>query len=257
VFLNMQTFMSDREVRSTLPRRPSEDTRRSRIVYVVSRDEQICADVHRVLESRGARVRCFRSGFDYLACQRPRVESCLLIGGHPTDMAGLELQRMVRHTQSPPVIFLSKQGDLPSCVQAMKAGALDYLALPFVEAHLLDVMETAFQKDHAALVATMQEEELYRRWKSLTSREAEVMRYVVAGYLNKQTAGELNIAENTVQVHRGRIMRKMQADSFAALVRMSLRLEGRKEPVQLRVPPDMAWFGTPVAQPSALLGARY
>jgi DNA-binding CsgD family transcriptional regulator len=115
----------------------------------------------------------------------------------------------------------------------MKAGALDFLALPFVDAHLLDVMETAFKKDNAASAATLQEEELYRRWRSLTSREAEVMRYVVAGFLNKQTAGELNIAENTVQVHRGRIMRKMHADSFAALVRMSLRLEGRKEPISV------------------------
>jgi FixJ family two-component response regulator len=238
VILTMQTFMSDRQMQSTF-RRPGEAPRRSRMVYVACDDEQICADVRSALNGHNVLMRCFRSGFEYLACERSRTESCLLIGGHLADMSGLELQRMVAQTQGPPVIFLSDQGDLPSCVRAMKAGALDFFAIPFVDTHLLDVMEAAFKKDRAALAAKLQEEELYRRWRSLTSREAEVMRYVVAGFLNKQTAGELNIAENTVQVHRGRVMRKMQADSFAALVRMSLQLESRKESVSLartRVP---------------------
>lgn len=124
----------------------------------------------------------------------------------------------------PPTIVLSEAGDIPSCVRAIRGGAHDFLTLPLMAPHLIESIRTAFEKDEQVIAIRRENDSLRRRWKSLTSREAEVMRYVVDGFLNKQTASELSITENTVQVHRGRVMRKMGADSFAALVRMSLKL---------------------------------
>jgi FixJ family two-component response regulator len=213
----------------------------SGVAYIVIDDERLTNEIRAAVESHGFRAHCFRSGFQYLAYRRPGIASCLLISGQLADMTGLDLQRMTAGTQGPPIIFLSNEGDIPSCVRAIKEGALDFLTLPFVSSHLLEAVETAFRKDHAALAVRRQDEDLRNRWRSLTSREAEVMRYAVAGFLNKQTAAELKIAENTVQVHRGRVMRKMQADSFATLVRMSLRLADCGEPSLLHAPPEPAW----------------
>jgi FixJ family two-component response regulator len=142
---------------------------------------------------------------------------------------------MLAPTSPPPIIFLSDRRDIPFCVRAIKEGAIDFLTLPLTTPHLLKAMEAAFAKDGAALLLRQQGGDLRNRWQSLTSREAEVMRYAVGGFLNKQTAAELSIAENTVQVHRGRVMRKMGADSFAALVRMALELAGYGERTFLHV----------------------
>jgi FixJ family two-component response regulator len=243
----MQILMSSRLVTAPQPVSANRAEQSSRVACVASDDEQLTVEVRKAVEGRGITVRHFRSAFDYLACERPDIETCLLIGRNLTDMTGLELQRMVVKMHGPPIVFVSAERDIPSCVRAIKGGALDFLTLPFADAHLIDVMEIAFKKDQALLAARLREDDLYRRWQSLTSREAEVMRYVVAGFLNKQTAAELSITENTVQVHRGRVMRKMEADSFAALVRMSLRLEGGKGRLPARVPPGEGWMQSPVA----------
>jgi FixJ family two-component response regulator len=150
-------------------------------------------------------------------------------------MCGFELQRRLAHTFSPPIIFLSTDGDIPSCARAIKEGALDFLTLPSITSRLVRAMEAAFRRHASTLRFWGEHEALRRRWLSLTSREAEVMRYVVDGFLNKQTAGELRIAENTVQVHRGRVMKKMRADSLASLVCMALRLDECGEPSLLRL----------------------
>jgi FixJ family two-component response regulator len=150
-------------------------------------------------------------------------------------MSGLDLQRLLSRTFSPPIIFLSDDGDIPSCVRAIKEGAHDFLTLPLMTTYLLKAMEAAFERDRSARALRQYNQSLRSRWRSLTPREAEVMRYVVDGFLNKQTAGELRITENTVQVHRGRVMRKMEADSLAALVSMALRLAACGEHSLLRV----------------------
>ena len=195
-----------------------------RIAYLVTNDEQLGCDLSEAIEFCGIRAEWFRSGSEYLSCNRPEIASCLLISQQLSDMSGRDFQRLLAPTFSPPIIFLSDHGDIPACVRAIKEGAHDFLTLPLITPHLLDAMEAAFKKDEAALVLRQQSGDLRNRWRSLTPREAEVMRYVVGGFLNKQTASELRITENTVQVHRGRVMRKMRADSFAALVRMSLQL---------------------------------
>ena len=213
----------------------------SQIAYLVTDDEQLGQDVSAIIKSQGVRTQWFRSASAYLACKRPDVASCLLISRRLSDMSGLDLQRTLASASSPPIIFLSDDGDIPSCVRAIKEGAHDFLTLPFIGSHLLTAMQSAFRMDQTAFALRREEEELRNRWRSLTSREAEVMRYVVGGFLNKQTAYELRITENTVQVHRGRVMRKMCADSFAALVRMSLRLADRGENALLNTSGDRGY----------------
>jgi FixJ family two-component response regulator len=217
----------------------------SQIAYVVTDDELLGMEVCAIIQSQGVRAQRFRSASAYLACKRPDVVSCLFISRRLSDMSGLDLQRTLACTVTPPIIFLSDDGDIPSCVRAIKAGAHDYLTLPVIGSHLLMVMQSAFSKEQAAIALRREEEDLRSRWRSLTSREAEIMRYAVGGFLNKQTAYELRITENTVQVHRGRVMRKMRADSFASLVRMSLRLEERGENALLDASVDRGYEHTP------------
>jgi FixJ family two-component response regulator len=206
----------------------------SEIAYVLIDDEQLGGEITSTIEGGGIRAKWFRSATSYLAHERPEVASCLLISRRLLGMPGLDLQRFLGASITPPIIVLSNDGDIPSCVRAIKDGAHEFLALPFMRSQLLEAINEAFRKDRANLAMRQEQEDLRKRWESLTSREAEVMRYVVGGFLNKQTAAELNIAENTVQVHRGRVMRKMQADSFAALVRMSLRLSNPAADLLLR-----------------------
>jgi FixJ family two-component response regulator len=207
----------------------------SEIAYVVIDDEQLGAEITSTLKDSGIRAKWFGSAANYLACGRPEVASCLLISRGLLGMPGLGLPRFLADRIPPPIIVLSNDGDIPTCVRTIKNGAHDFLTFPLVTSQLLGAINEGFQKDRANLAVRQEQEDLRNRWESLTSREAEVMRYVVGGFLNKQTAAELKIAENTVQVHRGRVMRKMQADSFAALVRMSLRLSDSEEGLSLRV----------------------
>ena len=206
----------------------------SRTAYIVTDNQRLGIDLETALDTYGVEARWFRSASAFLAYKQPDVLSCLLIGQTLLDMSGLDLQRRLAHIFSPPIIFLSDDGDIPSCVRAIKEGALDCLALPLVPSRFTQAMETAFNRHASALTIRRDNEILRNRWHSLTSREAEVMRYVVEGFLNKQTAGELGIAENTVQVHRGRVMKKMRADSLASLVCMALRLVECDEPSLLQ-----------------------
>ena len=221
--------LSTSQTRAAYPTQPlsrigweSRDLRK--IAYIVTDDELLGNAVGCMIEANGIRAKWFRSDLEYLVYERPEVASCLLISRRLSDSSGLDLQGMLKGNHIPPIIVLSDDGDIPSCVRAIKDGAHDFLTLPLTTSRLLDAMNAAFQKDRANLVVRQENEDLRNRWRSLTSREAEVMRYVVGGFLNKQTAAELRITENTVQVHRGRVMRKMQADSFAALVRIALKV---------------------------------
>jgi FixJ family two-component response regulator len=211
----------------------------TRIAYIVTDDEHLVAYVRGMVSGPGIQVKWFQSASGYLGYSRPVVASCLLVSSRRiSGMSGLDVQRKLGPRMCPPIIFLSEDENLSLCVRAIKEGAHDFLKIPLITSQLLETMEAAFNKDRAAIAMRQKDEDLLRRWRSLTRREAEVMRYAVAGFLNKQTAGELGIAENTVQVHRGRVMRKMCADSFAALVRMSLRLADRGEYSHLHAAAD-------------------
>jgi FixJ family two-component response regulator len=203
---------------------PGHGRDQSYIAYIITDDERLVACVRDVISGTAIQMKWFQSASGYLGYNRPVVASCLLISRRTSNMSGLDVQRKLGPRICPPIIFLSDDENLSLCVRAIKEGAHDFLKIPLITSQLRNAMEAAFNKDRTAILMRQKDEDLLRRWRSLTNREAEVMRYVAGGLLNKQTAAELGIAENTVQVHRGRVMRKMCADSFAALVQMSLRL---------------------------------
>src|SRR6185503_9131198 len=150
---------------------------------------------------------------------------CLVLDMQLPDLSGLDLQRrMAEANNDIPIVFITGHGDIPTTVRAMKAGAVEFLTKPLVEGDVLESIHRAIARDRAIRDHHAATASLRTRYASLTPREGEVMRWVVSGLLNKQIAGELGISEETVKVHRGQVMRKMQADSLADLVRMSGRL---------------------------------
>ena len=166
----------------------------------------------------------FGSATEYLAAEKPDVVSCLLLDVNLPDLSGLELQERLARTYHPPIIFITGYGDVPSSVKAMKAGAVDFLPKPFRQQDLVRAIGEAFDREEKARNARAETAELQARYARLSPREREVLPLIISGMLNKQAAAELGIAEITCQVHRGQIMRKMAAGSFAELVRMAANL---------------------------------
>ena len=191
------------------------------IVYVVDDDVGIRESLSALLSSYDLHGVAFPSAKEYLAYPKPEVPSCLILDLELPGIDGLELQRQTGQAHHPRIVFISGHGDISSSVRAMKAGAVDFLAKPFREEELMRAVHTAIELDRAARQKRIDLAELNRRLSTLTPREREVLPLVVSGLLNKQAAVELGISETTIQIHRGQIMKKMQAESLAELVRMA------------------------------------
>lgn len=195
-------------------------------VFVIDDDKAIRAAIKNLLESVGLRAETFASPQEFLKKEEYRNRpGCLVLDVRLRGASGLDFQQELSAVNIKiPVIFITGHGDIPMSVQAMKAGAVDFLTKPFRDQDLLDAIQKALQRDQAGREQETEGVEVRRRFGSLTPREREVMSLVVAGLLNKQIAGQLGISETTAKIHRGHVMRKMQAKSLPDLVRMAERL---------------------------------
>jgi FixJ family two-component response regulator len=195
------------------------------IVFVVDDDISIRESLELLIRSEGWQPETFASAQDFLARPRVFVPTCLILDVSLPGLNGLDLQKHVAIERiDTPIIFITGHGDVPMTVQAMKAGAVEFLTKPFGENVLLSAIRQALERSRTALAHEAEMLVLRECYASLTHREREVMALVVSGLLNKQVGGELGISEITVKAHRGQVMQKMKADSLADLVRMAARL---------------------------------
>jgi FixJ family two-component response regulator len=196
-----------------------------KLVFVVEDDAPFRESLTDLIHSIGLRVEAFASAQEFLRSKRPDVPSCLVLDVRLKGLSGLDLQkRLVEGDVDIPIIFITGHGDIPMAVQAMKAGAVEFLRKPFRDQDLLDAIQQALERDRKGREQRAEIAELRKRFDSLTPREREVMALVTAGLLNKQVAGELGTSEASVKVHRQHVMEKIGAESLAELVRMSDRL---------------------------------
>jgi FixJ family two-component response regulator len=195
------------------------------VVFVVDDDVSVRESLEHLIRWSGWEPQTFASAEDFLA--RPRIDgpSCLVLDVSLPQLSGLDLQERIVDRTAIPIIFITGHGDVPTTVQAMKAGAVEFLTKPLSDVVLLDAIEKAIQRSRSARARDAELSELRERHASLTPRERETMALVVSGLLNKQIALQLGISEITVKAHRGRVMRKMHVDSLADLVRAAAALD--------------------------------
>ena len=195
------------------------------VVFVVDDDRRIREALSELLSSFDMDAVTFGSAAEYMAYPKPDVPACLVLDVELPDINGLDLQRKIAQDNHPHIVFITGHGDIPSSVRAIKAGAVDFLPKPFKEADLMRAINAALAQNRAARRQSAELAGLHQRFARLTPREREVLPLVVSGLLNKQAAAELGISETTLQIHRGSIMKKMDAGSLAELVRMAEALE--------------------------------
>lgn len=192
------------------------------IVYIVDDDQLLRESLSSLLRSIGLRVEIFASVADFLDFKRPDAPCCLVLDVRLQGVSGLDFQNeLVRKEETVPIVFMTGHGDIAMTVRAMKAGAVDFLAKPFREQDLLDAVALALSKDLEQREVNKGLAGLRSRYQSLTVREQGIMALAASGLMNKQIAGEVCLSEITVKIHRASVMRKMQAKTFAELVRMA------------------------------------
>jgi FixJ family two-component response regulator len=205
------------------------------IIAIVDDDPSAREGLQSLIRSAGWRVETFVSAQEFLVRPGAEAPSCLVLDLQLPGLSGLDLQkRMAEVGLEIPIVFLTGHGNVPASVQAMKGGAVEFLTKPFDEEVLLQAIQEAIERDRHTRQQHAELRELRDRYASLTARERQVMQQVVSGLLNKQIAAELDITDFTVKIHRGRVMRKMRADSLADLVRMA-------ESLGIRSPKRPAW----------------
>jgi FixJ family two-component response regulator len=196
------------------------------IVFVVDDDISVRESLELLIVNAGWRPELFASAQEFLQRSRAVVPSCLVLDITLPGLNGLDLQKRVAHERTNmPIIFITGHGDVPMTVQAMKAGAVEFLTKPFSDEVLLSAIREALERSRIVLSKEAQMQSLRDRYASLTLRERQVMLLVVSGLLNKQVGGELGISEITVKAHRGKVMQKMKADSLPSLVKMAAQLQ--------------------------------
>jgi len=195
------------------------------VVFVVDDDRRICEALAELLSTYDLHVVTFGSAAEYLASSKPDIPACLVLDVQLPDINGLDLLKQPGQRPLPQIVFITGHGDIPTSVRAIKAGAVDFLTKPLKEPELMRAIHAALAQDRVARLERAELAELHGRLSCLTPRERDVLPLIVSGLLNKQAAAELAISEITVQIHRGRIMKKMRAGSLAELVRIAGRLE--------------------------------
>ena len=197
----------------------------SPLVFVVDDDPSVCESLETLIRDAGWQVETFKSAAEFLNHPRATAPSCLVLDVSMPGLNGLELQKRVAlERPDMPIVFITGHGNIPITVQAMKAGAIEFLTKPFSDESLLSAIQNAIERSKLLVGLNAELQDLRSRYTGLSGRERQVFALVVAGLSNKQVGSEIGISENTVKAHRGCVMRKMKAESLAALVKMGARL---------------------------------
>jgi FixJ family two-component response regulator len=195
------------------------------IIFIVDDDQRICEALCELLASNGLCAVAFGSASAFVAYSKPDLPAALVLDVELPDINGLEFQNQIADGIHPPIVFITGHGDIPTSVRAIKRGAVDFLTKPFSESELMEAIHAALALDRKSRLERAELVKLQRRLSCLTPREREVLPLVVGGLLNKQSAAELGISQITLQIHRSKIMQKMEAASLADLVRIAEKLQ--------------------------------